>query len=392
MMLIMCQFMRRGKSRPCLLHPSSHRGYWPENRRCVLLFACLIGTLILMPGCEEDGIPLEVKPQIDLPALLLSEVRSAPDRTRLGQCPIDIKNPGTVDTEVTLLRSGCTCYGVTLNGERLENGQSLIIPARQTRTIRLEFPPAESHSEKLYTVDLAVKKPGKEPQMLSVKCRQRVISDVRVTPNTITVEAIPHQGAEMDQEISIEHVSRGNGPAPGTPDFPRLPPGMTITDVKRSGPAEKLEKSLWKQMWSARAHIELPEHHSTKPTPISYNVAFAGESPEETVTARGNLMVHLRQTIIFPNRVNFGKMSIGKCRSRRILLSHIEDNAFRLNCNPALLPPGVKVELNDHPDRRHFVTLTMTPDHPGPFSETVKLQTDMYDILEIAIHVEGIAE
>jgi len=348
----------------------------------------------IFPGasCNRDLIPLEVKTDLEVPALLLSEIQAERDPATLGHCPIKIINRSSQPQKMKLLRSGCSCYGVSLDGAKLTNGEVFSIPSKGTRTAQIDFRPAESHSEKFYTTDLSTILPNGKSHLFSVKCRLRVFADMRLTPSVITVDAIPQQAVSADQQISIEHIYRGTAEEQGTPDFSDLPPTMTVSNLKKAGPPEKLTEVIWKQIWTALVHVELPADREEMTTPLKYNVRLKGGKPAGALAAHGSLMVHTRQTVAFPNRVNFGKIDLGETRSRRILLSSTEETIFRLQCDSSQLPAGVHVDFNDHLDLRHLVTLSITPHQPGPFSEVVKLQTDLYDFREIAVRVEGIVE
>lgn len=355
---------------------------------------CLLLSLIFSSGCRKDSQRIEAHSDVDLPAFLISEIQNAPDRSRLGQCPVELINRGSVDREITLLRSGCSCYGVTLEGERLKNSQTFFIPAKKSRTVQIEFQPAESHSDKFYTAELSATNNQGEPQLIPMKCRQRVFADLRLLPATLTVDvdAIPEKTTEATRSLSIEHIYRAETPDDRQPEFTQLPEGMTVGDLQRVGPPEKIEKHLWKQTWTTQVQLSLSGNVTKKPAPQGFVVAFRGEGKGEHATARGNLMIHLRQSVVFPNRVNFGKFRAGTTRSRRILLTHVDENPFRIRFDQSQLPAGVQIDLSEYSDHHHFVTLSMTPQQAGPFNEVVKLQTDLYDIHEIAIRVEGIAE
>jgi len=348
--------------------------------------------LAMVPGCNRSSRSLDIKTEIHPPAVLLSEVESAEDRTRFGRCPIEVTNPGVTDQTATLLRTGCSCYGVSLNDERLATGAEFTIPAGQTRQLQIEFQPASSQSEKFYTADFGVQSPEGEAGILSVKCRYQVYADVRLTPTVITVDAVPQKPAETQQNIIIEHVYRGESTDSQEPGFPNLPASMQILQVQKSGLPEKIEPNLWRQFWDATVKIQLPADRPDSMPPINYHVSVSREHHGPTVSGQGSVVIHTRQTIAFPSRVNFGKVKTGSSRSRRILLSSLDDQAFRLQCDQAALPPELEVRFFDYSEKRHLVELTFTPSHAGPFSEELKLQTDMYDVTQISISLEGIAE
>jgi len=352
----------------------------------------LLMMMLLWPGCNRSSQALEMNAEVRPPAVLLSEVESAEDRIRFGRCPVSVTNPGSVDQTATLLRTGCSCYGVSLDGQRLANGAEFTVPANQTRELQIEFQPASSQSEKFYTADFGFKTPEGETSVMSVKCRYQVYADVRLTPTVITIDAIPQKSAEAQEEITIEHVFRGGPGDSQEPEFPNLPASLRILQIQKSGSPEKIEPNLWRQFWKATVQIRLPADRSEGMPPLNYHVSVSRKPNGSTVSSRGSVVVHTRQKIAFPNRVNFGKVKVGHSRSRKILLSSLEDQLFRLQCNPDDLPPELQVQFFDYSEKRHLVELILTPSQAGPFSEELILQTDMFDVTQISIRLEGIAE
>lgn len=362
-------------------------------RHLVRVFiGCFMIQLLLSNGCSRRQLPLKIQTDIEVPPVLISEILAAEDRLQLGKCPVEIVNSSSENHEVKLLGTGCSCYGVTFDGKRLANGETFTIPARKTRQIQIEFQPIESHSERSLTADLGVTLPDGTLQAVSVKCRFKVLADIRLTPSVITVEALPETEIFSTQTFVIEHNYRGESTTAGTPEFSRLPDSMQILSMEKSGVSEQVAAGLWRQRWVATAQVYMSADRPQMVPPLNFQVSVPNSTGRTLASGQGSLMVHTRQTIAFPNRVHFGKVAIGMSRSRRILLTSTEDSFFRLRCDPTLLPPYITVNVSEHSDERHLVELVVTPREPGPFSDVVKLQTDMYDVTEIAVRVEGVAD
>lgn len=323
--------------------------------------------------------------------LLVSEILAAKDRARFGKCQIQIENPSTVNKEVRLIRTGCSCYGIYVDDKKLENGQTITLPAGQGVQAEIEFQPADSHSEKSYTADFSTATADGKMETRSVRCQLKVFADIRMTPSVLTVEANPDEGSSLTQNIVIEHCYRGKENDAGIPEFQQLPPEMKVTDVRRAGEPKELAPGLWRQLWQATVHVNFPETMTTVPPARTYRVSMLNEQGEAT-SGQGTVLVHLRQKIVFPNRVHFGKVPVGKTRSRKIFLTSTEDTLFRIRVNPDELPSNIKIAAGEHSDLRHMVTISITPKQVGPFSEVVKLHTNMYDVSALVIHVEGVAE
>ena len=363
----------------------------PNHNLKSLVFACLLLTF-LPYGCARSKGEIKVNTEIEIPSLLVSEVLQARAESRKSQCPVELTNTGSKDRVVKIVRTGCACYGVTLDGTRLKSGDSFTIPAGETKQIQLEFQPADSQSEKHYTVDLTALLDNGKEQIIPIKCRQQVYSDIRITPSVVTVETEENAEINDTQAIGIEHVYRNGMNEEGALAFQTLPEHMVVSSLKKVGSAEDLGHGLWRQKWVAQVNVKLPATRDETPKQAMFSLA--AESPDGEVTARqnGSLVIHTRQKVIFPNRVHFGKMGVGHTRTRRILLSSTESNFFRLTCDPSKLPPFIKVNIQEHIDDRHLVEISVTPTVAGRFFEELKFQTDMYDVTEIAVRIEGIAE
>lgn len=349
--------------------------------------------LTLLPcGCSGSKGEIQVATEIEIPSLLVSEVKQGRAESRKTICPVEMTNPTSKDRAIKLVRTGCACYGVTLEGTPLKTGETFTLPARETKQIQLEFLPADSQSEKNYTVDFSAALDDGKEQVIPIKCRQQVFADLRLTPSVVTVET--EEATEIDdrQLIGIENVYRSEDGEAGTLNFPTVPDHMQVTELQKIGPAEDLGHGLWRQKWTAQLEVKLPADREETPKQAVFHLV--AESPEGDLRARqdGTLVIHTRQKVIFPNRVHFGKIGVGNTRSRRILLSSTESNFFRLSCDSKKIPPYIKVQIQEHIDDRHLVEISVTPQVAGRFNEEIKLQTDMYDVTEIAVRIEGVAE
>lgn len=374
------------KSLTGILMPRSTRSF----SNC---WAFLILALILLPcGCSRSAGEIDVDTEIEIPSLLVSEVVQARAESRKTFCPVEMTNPTSKDRVIKLVRTGCACYGINLDGVLLKTGATFTIPAGESKQVQLVFQPADSQSEKHYTADFSAELDEGKEQVIPIKCRQQVFADIRLTPSVVTVET--EEKAEIDdrQVIGIENVYRSEDGSAGSLKFPTVPDHMQVTDLKTTGPAEDLGHGLWRQKWTAQVEVKVPADRGETPNQATFHLV--AESPQGEVTARqeGTLVIHTRQKVIFPNRVHFGKVGIGNTRTRRILLSSTEANFFRLSCDPTRIPSFIRVHIQEHVDDRHLVEISVTPKVAGRFHEEIKLQTDMYDVMEIAVRIEGVAE
>jgi len=335
---------------------------------------------------------VEIETDLQLPAVLLSELQTAEARKQFGRCPIELVNSSSQERDVKLVRTGCACYDATLDGNPLKEGDLISIPAGKTRQILLEFQPADGHSEKVYTADFSSSTPDGTHHPAAVKCRMRIIADLRLTPSVIAADVLHNEGGTRKETLQIEHTSRGKSPSPAKPELSQLPEHLRVISINPEESAVQIEESLWRQVWNVELEVNLNQERPSDQVPQNFLVSMKDSEAKTVAQGQGSLLIHVRKSVAFPNRVHFGKLTVGSSRSRRILLTSTEDYAFRLKCNESLLPPEVKVRLNETMDERHLVELVFTPTTPGPFSETIKFETDMYDVGEISVRLEGLVE
>lgn len=360
--------------------------YFPERW---LQLATAIGLLAWTCGCTPRAGRLEIDQSIQARALLVSEILAAEDRVQLVDCPIRIVNRSAQERTVTLVATGCSCYGVSVDGLPLQNGDTVTIAAGATRTLKINARPTDMPSEKEYSVQLSSASAEGQEEVVTSRCRLRVFQDLRLTPNVLTIDAPRGAAVDETRTVLIEHVSRGNRSAAGPPTFVDLPPGIQVQELVEASPPEELGDGLVRRSWQGTLRISLPAEREQTSNPFPLIVVMRNSQGSLQAKGEGSLILHTRTPIAFPTRVHFGNLVPGEPRQRRILVTSTNGTPFSIHSDPDRHPSFLQVELDERPAAQHWLQLTVTPPQPGTFSETLTLQTDCPEEPEISIQLEG---
>ncbi|WP_139228279.1 hypothetical protein [Planctomicrobium piriforme] len=345
--------------------------------------------LLIFVGCLRSGGQVEFTTDVQAKSLLVSEVQAADDRSQLVDCPIEITNRTAKDQQVTLVTTGCACYGITFNGVPLEKGSAITVPAGEKRVLQFKVMPVDAPIEKDFTAEFSVSDQTK-PRNVTVRCSLQTWLDLRVTPHVVTIELASGKEVSEERSLLIEHIFRGSGGESFELEFPELPSIARVESQKSLGSSEKLEDQLYRQAWEVVLKIDIPAGFAPSDTPLKLPVAVKAADGREAARSDVLLTLHRPQPIVFPTKVHFGKMPAGGTRSRRILLSSANQSPFQLSLKQA--PPFVESAIDPEPHAQHWVELTVSPETPGTFSGDLVLTTDRSDVPEVVIRVEGIAE
>ncbi|WP_437185953.1 hypothetical protein SH668x_003079 [Planctomicrobium sp. SH668] len=275
------------------------------------------------------------------------------------------------------------------HGDKILNvGDSVSIPGNSKSELQVTFAPVKCHSDKNHALDFAIILPEGGHQPHRVSCRQRVYSDIRMSPGALVVTLDEGSRFSTPHTLNIQHYFRSSTGTPPKPRFANLPSTMTVESVVADGECEQCESSLWLQKWNVLFKIEVgeSEHPVEKSTSLQVNFDSAdGESQ----SCKCHVVYHTRQKAVFPQSVNFGRVQIGSNRTRTVILRGNQYGLFRLIQQKDLLPPYLKLQIGEAPSERHHVDLIVSPKQTGPFNDRITLKTDMYDICEISIWIKG---
>jgi hypothetical protein len=359
---------------------------WHPLLRCPLLLIGLFGA-----GCEYQATGgIDLSAQFTAPSVLISEVRTAEDRAALVFCPIEIRNTAGEPRTVVLQKTGCSCYGVIENGQRLETGSELTVPPGGQLQLQLNAMPPEMESSKEYTADFEIPEPTGS-RRVTFHCQLRTYLDLRVTPAAITVEKQPGLPSEDVREVLVEYTCRNQVPATVQPEIRGLPPDVTVTSVSALGDPEELEAGIFRKAWAVTLRSQIAADVTDEVPPVPLTVTIADPAGTVLASAPATWRLYLARAVNFPSRVHFGSLPVGETRSRRILLSSVDGQPFQLQLDPAGKPAFLNVTLPPTAEAQQWLELDVTPDLPGTFSGVLRLQSDRPSQPTIEIQVEGTA-
>ena len=360
---------------PDALHPGESWVLPSFLSRSGVVACCVGGMLCLLSGCTKPDVALQIEGDVEARTLLVSEVLSAEDRTQLIECPIRIINQQSVPGEFILSSTGCSCYGVELNGQPMTAGESIPIPAGEERTLYIRAEPPLRASEKSYTANFMVSDGEGQFQNETATCTLSVYQDVRVVPAVITVETGLSDDGLITKPVVIERVQRGAQPTVDSPSFAGLPGFVDVRDLAPAGPPVEIEPGLWKQSWNATVDVSVSATSDTRQKLHKFTVRFAGSDGDD-IFGEGQVLTKVNAPLSFPREVHLGRIDRGDSGTRRILVATRDGSSFHLT-SPRPSPQSTSMEIEEAAGPRHFVTLTVTPEQSGNFEEVIELQTDL---------------
>lgn len=354
-------------------------------------FAAGCLSLLLLWGCGRPPEGIVAAAEVRAPAILVSEIESVDEFQKLVDCTVEFRNLGGAAGKIALVGTGCSCYGVSLNGEAVEKRQPLSLPSGETLVFQIGASPSLNQASREFTATFAVHPRADEPgYQHQVVCRLNIYEDLRLSPEALTIERRSPEPTTDRRTLRIEHVFRSSDGESGPPSFPRLPEFCQVVGVEARGPAEKLEDDLWRRTWEASLELETPAVESNAPLRAPFTVQAEVGARQRTSFGAGQIVVRSAQPIAFPSRVHFGKLAPAESRQRRILVASTDASPFTLQCDPDLLPAGVRIELPDQAALRHWVQLTVTPAEEGAFAESIALRTDHPLLSALSIELQGL--
>ena len=335
-------------------------------------------------------LPLEIFP----PAMLLSEIDRTLGPVGVLNCRIPVSNPTPEAQTITYQKSGCTCYGLSLDGRKLEEGESLSIPPRGSIELELNGMPPDSAMEKEYSVQLGVpSKGGTKLDSVPVRCIVRVEADLTVSPNVVAFHLSPGEELHETRSVEIDHVFRAGE---GKSDRPRLmieqktvPEFLSDTRLEEMGETEDRGDGFLRQKsrLTFRVDFRAAEIEDT----LRRTMLLAVTHPNgERLSRPLQFTAQLVRPIAFPSKIHFGRLTSGGGRTRRILISSTQGNPFALAPVESSIPDGVSVSVDEGRSPRHWVTLGVAPDAVGNWEASVILRTDHPDQPEIRLQLEAL--
>jgi hypothetical protein len=348
--------------------------------------------VVAASGCGTGNQGLVIDQNVRARSLLVSEVEAAEDRTTLLDCPIRVKNRSRQPRQITLAGTGCSCYGVALDGKPVAVKESFTVAPGKELTFRMVAVPPNAQSEKEYTLTFETPGPNDEPVAIPVSCHIDVYQNINLTPGVMTCEAPPGEAVHQAWTMAIANVFRSQDGAAPKLDFGKLPDFAKLVALERMGEPERLTDGLWRQRWTAQVGVALPAEHSESIPPASFQVRASDSSGKLLASRSGQFVVHVPRSIAYPSRVHFGKLHPGEIRQRRILVTSTDDAPFELRSDDVLRPKFVTVEIDAESKSKHWVQLAVEVDRSGSFSAPLTLRTSDPRKPLICIDLEGQVE
>lgn len=354
------------------------------------LLHCLILTLLsllVVCGCgTQTGHNVVIVPEtVNAKTLLLSEMFSVESPTELIECPIRIENTSSQNKSVKLLSTGCSCYGVTLNGRKLSLGESIEIAGNSEVTLNIEAqaPVYESVHDYRGRFEIPQNKSQVEQEVI---CELHVYQDLKVSPKVLVCDANPGIAATLKKTINLERIYRspdGNTP---NPRFGELPPGMEVQQISKLGQPVELEQGLWKTQWDILVNVQVQGDESSIGPTEAFTVHFENPDGADWV-ATSQLVRRVQLPIHYPQRLHFGQIPAGESRQRILFISSRDRSTFHLKLNPEALPKNLKVSIPSGFSNRYQVEIQIQGDESGEWKGILPLKTDLNEQPEIQIEL-----
>lgn len=355
-----------------------------RSSRCLLIcLACWLSA------CGRKPAEMPFAESVRAQSLLISEIVTAADRTKIVKCPLSFQNADEGEVTVTLLGTGCSCYGVTLDGRPLAKGESFTIEPAGERHLNIAAAPPEVESEKEYRANFERRTPGGETRTIETRCRLAVYADVLVTPQLLSCRWEPGTELAGSRTVTIAHTFRGNSAQSRPPQLENLPEFAAAGPPQLVGDPEELEPGLWRETWLVTLTVSgnPPQDGSESTYPFGIRFADADGNPRAAATAR--FVVEQTLPLIYPNRLHFGTAIVGRTVERRLLIASRNASEFQLFADPELLPSDVSVEVDERVAARHWVTVRLTPEETGPIQRKLTLRSNRPDQPRLEMLIEA---
>lgn len=354
----------------------------------------LIVTCFYLIGCSNsDEASLSITESVRAPAVLLSELNEVNTRTSVVNCPIEITNDSNSSETVTVLGTGCACYGLVHDGKSIGKGENLVIPAKSAISLKIDAQVPTSESSEDYRITFEVPS-GSSTAQKEVHCQLQVYRDIRLFPNALICDTAPGETITVQKDLTVERIFRSETGESPEPTVENLPEGILLKDVITVGEPIELEPDLWKSAWNLSFQCEVSGSLTASGVTDTYAVSFPVEPDTigekkgiPSLSSTAKVIRRVRVPIQFPERVHFGKIPCGQLRQRVIFLSSIDRDPFELTLHPEQLPAGLQVVLDQERSHQQRVKVSLESSNPGNWSGVLQLRTNRPDqpLIEIEL-------
>lgn len=362
------------------------------------VFMAILGSfwLSLSAGCEgvagrSEGAGVMMSETVRAPTLLLSEIESAADLARVIDCPIVLDNRGDKGVLLKLLATGCSCYGVEVNGKRIARGESVEVAGNSSLSLNINAQPPLTESSQEYRASFEVLEEAGTRAERHVTCALQVYRDLKAFPKVLVCETTPGGPTSFDRELQLEQIYRSGDGQVDLPVLKGLPSGVELRSLIPQGVPVELESGLWKANWTAALHIEMEDSSLRNERSEPYSIRFDSTGGASTAAELHNRLVRKYRTpVIFPNRVHFGRIPEGKFRKRVIFVSSVDGRHFKLEADALRLPENVTVMISQDAETRFRVEVQLKALVPQDWEAELQLRTNIPEQAEIQVLLQAI--
>lgn len=354
-------------------------------------FHCLavIILVVTMQGCSKTpaGNILQTQEVTTAETMLISELNATEDH--LVQCPFQIENLSNESQVIKLVGTGCSCYGVTYQNEKVERGETISIEANSAIELKINAQAPLSENLKSYRATFEFPTGGK-PEVRKLFCELQVYQDIKVFPKVLICDTRLGQSVVTEKEITLERIFRSEDGICPEPKFNNLPNGVELQSLVQSEDSVELEPGIWKSIWQAKLKIPVAGDLSATGNTTSYAVAFPENDSAETLSSTAKIIQRVRVPVHYPKEIHFGRFPMGQSRTRSLFLSSVGGGKFRLEETQEQLPDNLDVSIPAEIASKYKIDLTFRGTESGDWSHNLILTTDLENQPEIEIALKAI--
>ncbi len=356
----------------------------------IYTYLLLLTLLYSACGRSTEESTLIVPDIVQARTLLMSEIHAASDGQNVIECPIEIRNPTGNSHTLKLVSTGCSCYGVILNGRKLKRGESIEIAAKESLTLNIDAQSPQTESSQEYQARFEIPNSKGSVNEKGIFCNLRVYQNLKVYPKVLICETKPGVTATINKELNIESIYRSSDGETKVPVISGLPSGATVDSVKQTLVPTVVEDGIWRAKWIVTLKIELDGSLSASGETDSFPItAVDSTSDGSSVAVTNKIIRRVRVPVRFPQRVHFGRIPSGETRKRSLFLSSATDATFRLKLDNSSLPNNVRVSVPEKLSTQYKVDVFVEGLPPGDWSEKLRLTTDFNEQPEIVIDLKA---
>ncbi len=350
-------------------------------------------VLLLLPGllggCRDTPSGISI-PNAERThgAILISQLVMAEDRSELIDSDFEIQNHRSAPARIRFEGTGCTCYGVQFQGRRLERGEEFEIPAGGSAVVSIEARvPMEAGRHRYRAEFLWLD--GEQEWQLPISLTVPLLEDVTVTPAVHVVE-LEDKNALEALPVRVKRATRDKTLVNRAPRVSGLPDCFQEASWQMAALPQEIEPGIWQTEWET-TFLPTQAVSFGLAGKIQARVRFSFDDPEQA-SPHAYLRLGIRQAhgLRAPEKVYFGSLSMGETKSRRILLSSIDEEGFVITKILSRHDQLTFESPSDVPRPHQWVKLILTGRSPGRFHGMVQIETDHHSGEPVRIEVSAI--